>query len=201
MRPANDRMRHVVGIGYPSTTNGCLRRRSPGPIVKRMRLWSLHPQVSRSRRNWSRSGAKPCSPRRCSRAQTKGYRNHPQLQRFRTQPSPVSAIAAYLRAVHEEATHRRYRFDAGRIAPGATAPLIAVCSQGQLDFEWRHLITKLEARAPRLGVRRWARPIRSRRIRCSGRSPAASRTGNGLNPHFSPLTRPAARAHKLIVRQ
>ncbi len=78
---------------------------------------------------------------------TAGYRNHPQLQRFRVQPSPVCAIAAYLRAVHAEAVARDYRFDAGKIASGGTAPLIDV-PQGQIDFEWRHLTTKLEARAP-----------------------------------------------------
>ena len=81
------------------------------------------------------------------RGTTRGYRNHPQLQRFRAQPSPVSAIAAYLRAVNAEAVQRGYRFDAGKIASGGTAPLIDV-PQGQLDFEWRHLIAKLEARAP-----------------------------------------------------
>ena len=34
-----------------------------------------------------------------------------------------------------------------RIAPGGTTPLITV-PLGQLDFEWRHLIAKLEARVP-----------------------------------------------------
>ena len=49
--------------------------------------------------------------------------------------------------MHGEAVQRGYRFDAGKIAPGGTTPLIDV-PQGQLDFEWRHLIAKLEARAP-----------------------------------------------------
>ena len=59
----------------------------------------------------------------------------------------MAAIAAYLRVVQEEAAHRGYRFDAGKIAPGGTVPQIAV-AQGQLDFEWRHMIAKLEVRAP-----------------------------------------------------
>ena len=41
---------------------------------------------------------------------------------------------------------RGYRFDGSRIAPGRTASRIAV-TRGQLDFEWRHLMAKLEARA------------------------------------------------------
>ena len=111
-----------------------------------MRLWSLHPRYLDARglvALWREA----LLAQAVLKGQTKGYRNHPQLQRFRTQPSPVSAIAAYLRGVHEEATQRGYRFDAGRIAPGGTTPLIDV-PQGQLDFEWRHLIAKLEARAP-----------------------------------------------------
>ena len=59
----------------------------------------------------------------------------------------MAAIAAYLRAVHADAVQRGYRFDAGKIAPGGTTPLIDV-PQGQLDFEWRHLVAKLGARAP-----------------------------------------------------
>ena len=42
---------------------------------------------------------------------------------------------------------RGYRFDAGKISAGRTALRIAV-PRGQLDFEWRHLIAKAEARAP-----------------------------------------------------
>ena len=111
-----------------------------------MRLWSLHPHYLDAQglvALWREGLLAPA----VLKGATKGYWHHPQLQRFRAQPSPVSAIAAYLRAVHEEATHRGYRFDAGRIAPGGRAPLIAV-PQGQLDFEWRHLIAKLEARTP-----------------------------------------------------
>ena len=78
---------------------------------------------------------------------TAGYRHHPQLQRFRAQPSPGAAIAAYLGTVHAEATARGYRFDAGKIGTCRAAPTITV-TRGQLDFEWRHLMAKLEARSP-----------------------------------------------------
>ena len=111
-----------------------------------MRLWSLHPRYLDAKglvALW-REGL---LAQAVLKGQTKGYRNHPQLQRFRAQPSPVCAIAAYLRAVHAEAVARGYRFDAGKIASGGTAPPIDV-PQGQIDFEWRHLTAKLEARAP-----------------------------------------------------
>ena len=111
-----------------------------------MRLWSLHPRYLDARglvALWREA----LLAQAVLRGRTRGYRNHPQLHRFRSQPSPVSAIAAYLGAVHEEATARGYNFDAARIAPGSEAPPIAV-TQGQLDFEWRHLLAKLDARAP-----------------------------------------------------
>ena len=81
------------------------------------------------------------------KGETRGYRHHPQLIRFRTRSSPVAFIAEYLRAVHAESIARGFRFDAGRIAPNGTTGHVDV-TRGQLDFEWRHLVTKLEARAP-----------------------------------------------------
>ncbi|MDE0390511.1 MAG: pyrimidine dimer DNA glycosylase/endonuclease V [Rhodospirillales bacterium] len=111
-----------------------------------MRLWSLHPRYLDAKglvALWREA----LLAQAVLRGKTKGYRNHPQLHRFHAQPSPVSAIAAYLSAVHEEATARGYGFDAGRIAPGREAPPIPV-TRGQLGFEWRHLMAKLDARAP-----------------------------------------------------
>ncbi|MDD9992583.1 MAG: pyrimidine dimer DNA glycosylase/endonuclease V [Rhodospirillales bacterium] len=111
-----------------------------------MRLWSLHPKYL-DQKGLVALWREGLLAQAVLKNTTKGYRNHPQLERFRAQPSPVAAIAAYLHAVHAEAASRGYRFDVGRIAPGGTAPPIDV-PQGQLDFEWRHLIAKLEARAP-----------------------------------------------------
>ena len=111
-----------------------------------MRLWSLHPRYL-DQKGLVALWREGLLAQAVLKGQTRGYRNHSQLQRFRAQPSPVSAIAAYLRAVHAEAVARGYRFDAGKIAPGGTVPQIAV-AHGQLDFEWRHMIAKLEARAP-----------------------------------------------------
>ena len=111
-----------------------------------MRLWSLHPQYLDAKglvALWREA----LLAQAVLGGKTAGYRHHPQLHRFRAQPSPVCAIAAYLRAVHAEAATRGYRFDGSRIAPGRTAPRIAV-TRGQLDFEWHHLMAKLEARAP-----------------------------------------------------
>ena len=111
-----------------------------------MRLWSLHPKYL-DQKGLVALWREGLLAQAVLKGATTGYRNHPQLQRFSTQPSPLPAIAAYLRAVHAEAVARDYRFDAGKIASGGPSPLIDV-PQGQIDFEWRHLIAKLEARAP-----------------------------------------------------
>lgn len=79
---------------------------------------------------------------------TRGYRHHPQLERFRAARASLRAIDCYLSAVLDEAEARGYAFDATKIVrrrcPGAHAPVPA----GQLAFEWRHLLDKLSTRAP-----------------------------------------------------
>ncbi|MGA7615568.1 MAG: pyrimidine dimer DNA glycosylase/endonuclease V, partial [Thermoanaerobaculia bacterium] len=89
------------------------------------------------------------------RGETRGYRHHPQLERFRAHARPPSALATYLAEVHAEAVRREYMFDATRIGSGRTKRTIAVTS-GQIDYEWRHLMEKLRQRAPEL-YRKWRR--------------------------------------------
>jgi hypothetical protein len=110
-------------------------------------MWSLHP------RYLDRQGLLACW-RESLLAQavlvgaTRGYQRHPQLERFRAEPDPVGAIGAYLCGLHDEATERGYRFDAGRIQrTGEPVPLLTV-TEGQLELEWRHLGAKLDARSP-----------------------------------------------------
>ncbi len=120
-----------------------------------MRLWSLHP------RHLDRMGLVACW-REALLAQavlagrTRGYRHHPQLERFRAQADPLAAIGAYLDEVAREATRRGYRFDAARILrpPDGRTPQIPV-AEGQLDHEWRHLGGKLRLRSPE-DAARWA---------------------------------------------
>jgi len=111
-----------------------------------MRLWSLHP------RYLDRQGLTACW-REALLAQavlldrTKGYRNHPQLERFRAQPDPAAAVGAYLVAVAAEAGERGYRFDLARVErPGTVEPIPVTA--GQVAHEWQHLTAKLQARSP-----------------------------------------------------
>ena len=76
---------------------------------------------------------------------TRGYRHHPQLERFRGRPA--SAINFYLREVANEAAARGYRFDRRKIGPVRVSMQLP-STRGQLDYEWQHLLRKLRARSP-----------------------------------------------------
>jgi hypothetical protein len=111
-----------------------------------MRLWSLHPRHLDPKglvALW-REGL---LARAVLRGDTRGYRQHPQLQRFQATRDPQAAIDAYLAAVLAEADARGYAFDRRKIATVATPERIA-CSDGQLACEWQHLGRKLQVRSP-----------------------------------------------------
>ena len=113
-----------------------------------MRLWSVHPKYLDSRglvALW-REGL---LAQAVLRGRTKGYRHHPQLQRFSAQSSPVGAIAEYLRGVHAESVNRGYTFAGSKISSARASGVIAV-TRGQLMHEWRHLAAKLARRDPEL---------------------------------------------------
>jgi hypothetical protein len=83
---------------------------------------------------------------------TKGYRNHPQLERFRSCEGPVAAIGSYLRAAYQEACRRGYNFDESNIARRNEAPERIPVTDGQVAYETGHLRSKLAIRDPeRLG--------------------------------------------------
>ena len=78
------------------------------------------------------------------KGETRGYRHHPQLIRFRVAGDPGGVVASYLRLVAEEAANRGYRFDESRI--GRPSDERITCTTGQLAFEWEHLREKLRLR-------------------------------------------------------
>jgi hypothetical protein len=114
-----------------------------------MRLWSVHPRYLDAQglvALW-REGL---LARAVLRGQTKGYRHHPQLERFRCQAAPLAAINAYLGIVHAESIRRGYNFDRSRIGRVPKIQTRIPVSLGQLQFEWEHLLRKLAARDPEL---------------------------------------------------
>src|SRR5690606_17906793 len=99
-----------------------------------VRLWSLHPRYL-DRQGLVALWREALLARAVLGGQTRGYRHHPQLARFRAQAAPAAAIAAYLRSVHDEALVRGYAFDRGKLMAESGCPAIPVTT-GQLDHEW-----------------------------------------------------------------
>lgn len=117
-----------------------------------MRLWSLHPKYL-DPQGLVALWREALLAQAVLRGETRGYRNHPQLERFKNHPAPLAAISAYLEAVYAEATARGYSFDKSKIQPVRELPILAVTS-GQLAYEWAHLMSKLRARNEVL-YRKW----------------------------------------------
>jgi hypothetical protein len=109
-----------------------------------MRLWTIHPRYLDTKgllALW-REGL---LAQQVLRNMTSGYRNHPQLRRFKASPEPSAAIAAYLRVVYAESVRRGYKFAEGKIGPDDFGGRI-LCTRGQLLYEWGHLKNKLMVR-------------------------------------------------------
>ena len=109
-----------------------------------MRLWSIHPGYLDSKglvALW-REGL---LAQNVLLGKTKGYKNHPQLIRFRSVENPETAIASYLRYVADEADKRDYQFNREKIFKTAECRNIPV-TEGQLVYEFKHLLSKLRIR-------------------------------------------------------
>ena len=76
---------------------------------------------------------------------TKGYKNHPQLTRFKLVENPLDAINYYLRIIHEESVAREFQFDEKKFRSNAAAKKMKVTA-GQMDNEFEHLKKKLAVR-------------------------------------------------------
>lgn len=111
-----------------------------------MRLWTIHPKYL-DPQGLVTAWREGLLARAVLRGRTKGYRHHPQLHRFLDSPSPRSAINLYLSILLAEADARGYAFDRGKVGRVKERFLIAT-SEGQLDYEWRHLLNKLSVRSP-----------------------------------------------------
>jgi len=113
-----------------------------------MRLWTLHPKhldAAGLVAVWREA----LLAQAVLRGRTRGYTNHPQLARFRALAEPGAGIAAYLLAIHQEATSRGYAFDASRIVDAAPLTVRICETRGQLLYEWSHLAHKLQSRNPK----------------------------------------------------
>ncbi|HEX3023585.1 MAG TPA: pyrimidine dimer DNA glycosylase/endonuclease V [Chitinophagaceae bacterium] len=109
-----------------------------------MRIWSLHPKHLDAKglvALWRET----LLAQHVLEAKTKGYKNHPQLNRFKAAKNPVDAINYYLSEVYFEAEKRGYAFNREKINWNFIPSTINV-TKGQIDYEAKHLLSKLKQR-------------------------------------------------------
>jgi hypothetical protein len=73
---------------------------------------------------------------------TKGYKHHPQLQRFLASKDAIMSINHYLSFIYSEAVERGYNFDKEKIDWNFDNSKIKV-TKGQIEFEKNHFLMKL----------------------------------------------------------
>lgn len=111
-----------------------------------MRLWSLHPNYLDGKglvALWREA----LLAKHVLEGKTTGYKNHPQLDRFKACASPVDAIHVYLSHVFLAAKDRGYNFNSEKFNASKSHSKIIV-TDGQLAFEVEHLKRKLATRDP-----------------------------------------------------
>lgn len=107
-----------------------------------MRLWSLHPKFL-DRIGLVALWRETLLAKKVLLGETKGYKNHPQLERFKN--LSITAINTYLFYVYEEAKERNYNFDFSKVGEVNLTIKIPIADK-QLQYEFEHLLNKLEVR-------------------------------------------------------
>ena len=110
-----------------------------------MRLWSLSPKYL-DRQGLLAVWREGLLAKKVLEGRTEGYKNHPQLTRFKEQEKPADHISSYLHSVYEEAVCRGYKFNlekAGRLKKNLKDIKV---SSGQIEYEFAHLLKKLAKR-------------------------------------------------------
>jgi len=108
-----------------------------------MRIWSIHPKYLDSKglvALWRET----LLAKKVLEGKTKGYKNHPQLNRFKNSVNAVDCINHYLNFVYDESVKRGYNFDKKKISDFIQCELNV--SNGQLKYEFNHLLKKLKLR-------------------------------------------------------
>ncbi len=109
-----------------------------------MRIWSLHPKYLDAKglvALWRET----LLAKHVLEGRTKGYKNHPQLDRFRKSKKPIETINQYLADIYIEASGRGYNFDKEKINWDFKRSQLTVTTK-QLDYEVNHLLKKLQSR-------------------------------------------------------
>ncbi len=112
-----------------------------------MRIWSIHPSYL----DWKGLGAQwreGLLAQNVTEGKTKGWKNHPQLDRFKAHSKPLEAVSYYLRVIHNESLRRGYKYNYSKILfPDAIVEPIDI-TLGQIEYEFQILQDRLKTRSP-----------------------------------------------------
>ncbi|PJB59693.1 MAG: hypothetical protein CO098_02075 [Bacteroidetes bacterium CG_4_9_14_3_um_filter_41_19] len=109
-----------------------------------MRIWSIHPKYLDTKglvALWRET----LLAKNVLEDKTKGYKNHPQLIRFKNAKNSLQGINQYLSAVYQESLTRGYHFNRDKFNIDFP-PQILTVTKGQIDYEMQHLLKKLDIR-------------------------------------------------------
>lgn len=109
-----------------------------------MRLWSIHPEYL-DNIGLVALWREALLAKKVLEEKTKGYRNHPQLDRFKNSGNALNCINFYLSEVYNESLKRNYSFDKTKI-DWKFKPQQLTVTTGQLEYEREHLLKKLATR-------------------------------------------------------
>lgn len=110
-----------------------------------MRLWSIHPEYL-DRAGLVALWREGLLAKKVLENKTKGYRNHPQLNRFKAHTKSLDCINLYLHYVCDEADLRGYNFNRSKLTARVNLSEKMTVTSGQVEYEWHHLLNKLEQR-------------------------------------------------------
>lgn len=112
-----------------------------------MRIWSFHPKYLDTKglvALWRET----LLAKNVLENKTKGYKNHPQLDRFKNSTHPLDDINYYLSIVFVEASTRNFNFDKEKFNQ-KNKIIKQKVTEGQLRYEFEHLKQKLLKRDPK----------------------------------------------------
>lgn len=109
-----------------------------------MRIWSIHPKYLDTKGLVS-LWRETLLAKNVLEGKTKGYKNHPQLMRFKKTDNPLQSINQYLAAVYQISQIRRYRFNKDKFNIYRELVTLTV-TRRQIEYETQHLLKKLKTR-------------------------------------------------------
>jgi hypothetical protein len=109
-----------------------------------MRIWSIHPKYLDTKglvALWRET----MLAKNVLEGKTKGYKNHPQLIRFKNSANPLQGINQYLAAVYKESQIRGFHFNKDKLKI-YNEPVTLTVTRKQIEYETQHLLKKLKTR-------------------------------------------------------